>query len=79
MTVRGEATAATGYYRTAEEAFAKDRSHLPLIKLDWQDADFKDYRNGFDFVQQKRIEIQIIQRDAYVVIKELLTRAEATV
>ncbi len=76
MTARGEATAATGYYRTPEEAFAKDRSHLPLIDLKWTDADFEPYKEGFLFVQCKRVEIQIIQRDAIATIKNLLTQAE---
>lgn len=76
MKARGEATAATGYYRTPEEAFAVDRSHLPLIDLKWKGSDFEPYKNGFLFVQCKRLEIQIIQRDAYAVMKDLLTRAE---
>lgn len=76
MNARGRATAATGYYRTAEEAFEKDRSHKPLVDLKWNDKDFEPYRNGFQFVQCKRLEIQIIQKDAIAQIRYLLTRAE---
>lgn len=76
MKARAEATGASNYYRTPEEAFERERSHLPLIPLGWCDADFDVYKPAFDRVKQMHIDIQVISRDAHLVMKEMLGRAE---
>ncbi len=76
MKARAEATGANNYYRTAEEAFEHERSHLPLMSLKWCQADFVVYKPAWERVKQMHIDIQLVSRDAHLVMKEMLSRAE---